>query len=186
MHKKILTGFLRLVDHFIVAALALMVILVFTNVVLRYGFGTGITVSEELSRYLLVWITFIGGAAAMFTHQHLGVSSFVEWLPPIGRKICAVLNIPLMLVCFGYFFYGSWQITKVSADVGSTAMDMPMSYFYGVGMFFSALAAVAVCIDLYRILSGHAKVEEMIMVEETDEAIEEIVQEELAKQQKKP
>jgi TRAP-type transport system small permease protein len=182
MHKKILSGFLRVVDHCLVAGLAAMVILVFGNVVLRYGFRTGITVSEELSRYILVWITFIGGGAAMFTHHHLGVNSFVMWLPPIGKKVCAVVNILLMLVCFGYFFYGSWQQTKVNFDVGSTAMDMPMSYFYGVGMFFSALAIIAVLIDFYRILSGKATDKELVMVEESEE---EIVQEELAKQQKK-
>ena len=181
MHRKILAGFLRLVDHVIVAGLALMVILVFTNVVLRYGFGSGITVSEELSRYLLVWITFVGGAAAMFTHHHLGVNSLVVRLPPFGKKICAVLNILLMLLCFGYFFYGSWQQTMVNLDVGSTAMDMPMSYFYGVGMFFSAVAAVAVCIDLYRILSGRATDKELVMVEESEE---EVIQEELVKQRK--
>lgn len=182
MHKTILSGFLRLVDHFLVAGLAAMVILVFGNVVLRYGFRTGITISEELSRYILVWITFIGGGAAMFTHHHLGVNSFVMRLPPMGKKICAVANILLMLLCFGYFFYGSWLQTKVNFDVGSTAMDMPMSYFYGVGMFFSALAIIAVCIDLYRILSGRATDEELVMVEESED---EIVQEELAKQQKK-
>ena len=182
MHKKILSGFLRLVDHFLVAGLAAMVFLVFTNVVLRYGFRSGITVSEELSRYILVWITFIGGGAAMFTHHHLGVNSFVMRLPPIGKKICAVANILLMLVCFGYFFYGSWQQTKVNFDVGSTAMDMPMSYFYGVGMFFSALAIIAVCIDLYRILSGRATEKELVMVEESEE--EQVIQEELAKQKK--
>ncbi|MCE5262434.1 MAG: TRAP transporter small permease [Deltaproteobacteria bacterium] len=182
MHKKILSGFLRLVDHFLVAGLAAMVILVFGNVVLRYGFRTGITVSEELSRYILVWITFIGGGAAMFTHQHLGVNSFVMRLPPIGKKICAVANILLMLLCFGYFFYGSWLQTKVNFDVGSTAMDMPMSYFYGAGMFFSALAIVAVCIDLYRILSGRATEDELVMVEESED---EVVQDEIAKQKKK-
>lgn len=169
MHKKILTGLLRLVDHFIVACLAGMVILVFTNVVLRYGFNSGIAVSEELSRHMLVWLTFVGGAAAMFTHHHLGVDSFVMLLPPMGKKICAVVNLLLMLVCFGYFFYGSWLQTKVNFDVGSTAMDMPMSYFYGVGMLFSAFAAVAVCIDLYRILSGKATEEEMVMIEESEE-----------------
>jgi len=57
-----------------------------------------------------------------------------------------------------------------------------MSYFYGVGMFFSALAIIAVCIDLYRILSGRATEKELVMVEESEE--EQVIQEELAKQKK--
>ena len=43
-----------------VLLLAAMVVMVFGNVVLRYLFDTGIDVSEELSRYFFVWLTFIG------------------------------------------------------------------------------------------------------------------------------
>jgi TRAP-type C4-dicarboxylate transport system permease small subunit len=169
MQKKIMAGFLRLVDHFIVASLALMVILVFTNVVLRYGFGSGITYSEELSRFLMVWLAFVGGAAAMHTHQHLGMNCVVLLLPSIGKKIFAVASILLMLVCFGYFFYGSWLQTVVNLEVRSPALQMPMCYFYGVGMFFSVVSGMAVCIDLYRILSGKATDEELVMTKESDD-----------------
>ena len=47
-----------------VACLAGMVVLVFGNVVLRYGFNSGIVVSEEVSRWLLVWLTFLGAIVA--------------------------------------------------------------------------------------------------------------------------
>ena len=52
-----------------------MVVLVFGNVVLRYGFNSGITVSEELSRWLLVWLTFLGAIVAVREHAHLGVDT---------------------------------------------------------------------------------------------------------------
>ena len=48
----------RLIDLLLAVALAIMVVLVFGNVVLRYGFNSGITTSEELSRWLFVWLTF--------------------------------------------------------------------------------------------------------------------------------
>ncbi len=49
-----------------------MVVLVFGNVVLRYAFNSGITVSEELSRWLFVWLTFVGAVVALRDHAHLG------------------------------------------------------------------------------------------------------------------
>ena len=49
----------------IALCLALMVVMVFGNVVLRYGFNSGITVSEELSRWLFVWMTFLGAIVAL-------------------------------------------------------------------------------------------------------------------------
>ncbi|MEO5883317.1 MAG: TRAP transporter small permease subunit, partial [Caldimonas sp.] len=45
--------------------LATMVVLVFGNVVLRYGFNSGITASEELSRFLFVWLTFMGAVVGL-------------------------------------------------------------------------------------------------------------------------
>ena len=56
----------------VVACLAVMVVLVFGNVVLRYAFNSGISVSDELSRWLFVWITFMGAVVAMREGTHLG------------------------------------------------------------------------------------------------------------------
>ena len=61
----------------IAVCLAAMVVLVFANVVLRYAFNTGITVSEELGRWLFVWLTFLGAIIAMKEHGHLGMDSLV-------------------------------------------------------------------------------------------------------------
>ena len=64
-----------------------MVVLVFGNVVLRYGFNTGITVSEEVSRWLFVYMTFLGAIVALREHGHLGVDMLVNRLPVAGKKI---------------------------------------------------------------------------------------------------
>ena len=69
-----------------VACLALMVVMVFGNVVLRYGFNSGITVSEELSRWLFVWMTFLGAARRAPRHAHLGTDMLVARLPLAGQE----------------------------------------------------------------------------------------------------
>ena len=55
MLKQIIDGYCRLLSLFTAGSLAIMVVLVFGNVVMRYGFNSGITLSEELSRWLFVW-----------------------------------------------------------------------------------------------------------------------------------
>ncbi|WP_157272002.1 TRAP transporter small permease, partial [Azohydromonas aeria] len=57
--NRFLDGYCRVLDALIALALAVMVVLVFGNVVLRYAFNSGITVSEEVSRWLFVWLTFL-------------------------------------------------------------------------------------------------------------------------------
>ena len=64
------------VIEFVLAGLLLgMVIMVATNVVLRYGFNSGLNFSEEMSRYFFVWLTFIGAVLAFKDHGHIGVET---------------------------------------------------------------------------------------------------------------
>ena len=93
----------------IAACLAVMVVLVFGNVVLRYGFNSGITISEELSRWLLVWLTFLGAIVALREHAHLGVDTLIRALPPRGRLLCFVASYLLMLYADGLLTLGSWK-----------------------------------------------------------------------------
>ena len=73
--ERILDLYCAFLKGVIALCLAVMVVLVFGNVVLRYGFNSGIAISEELSRWLLVWLTFLGAIVAVREHSHLGVDT---------------------------------------------------------------------------------------------------------------
>ena len=64
--SRIINGYCRFLEWTIALGLAIMVVLVFGNVVLRYAFNSGITVSEEVSRWLFVWVTFLGAIWVAF------------------------------------------------------------------------------------------------------------------------
>ena len=85
--NRLINGYCKLLDALIVLALAIMVVLVFGNVVLRYAFNTGITVSEEVSRWLFVWLVFLGAIVALKEHAHLGSDMLVSRLPVAGKKV---------------------------------------------------------------------------------------------------
>ena len=67
----------RALDMLSGLCLAIMVVLVFGNVVLRYAFNSGIAVSEEVSRWLFVWLCFMGAVAALKEGGHLGTDMLV-------------------------------------------------------------------------------------------------------------
>src|SRR3954470_14123273 len=94
------------IEFLIALGLAIMVVLVFGNVVLRYGFNSGITVSEEVSRWLFIWGTFLGALVAMREHGHLGMDMVVNKLPPWGKKICVVVSHLLMMLIVVLLFKG--------------------------------------------------------------------------------
>jgi TRAP-type C4-dicarboxylate transport system permease small subunit len=110
---KVLDVYCSVLKFVIALCLAVMVVLVFGNVFLRYGFNSGITVSEELSRWLLVWLTFLGAIVALKEHAHLGVDTLVRALPPAGKRVCFVVSYLLMLYADWLLLAGSWKQTII-------------------------------------------------------------------------
>src|SRR5687767_5996994 len=93
----ILGRYCKVLEASIAGCLVLMVALVFGNVVLRYGFNSGISISEEISRWLFVWLTFMGAVVALHRHAHLGTEMLVGRLGPAGKKACLLVGYLLML-----------------------------------------------------------------------------------------
>ena len=166
---KIVDGYFHLLKLVTVLCLALMVILVFGNVVLRYGFNTGITVSEELSRWLFVYVTFLGAIVAMREHAHLGVDSLVKRLPPIGKKICLVISQLLMLFATWLFLQGSWIQTNINLDNAAPASGLSVGIVYAAGIIFSISVGFILLADLYRVVSGKASDKDLVMIRESEE-----------------
>ena len=171
--KRIADGFFDVLKVAMVLFLALMVVLVFGNVVLRYGFNKGITISEEMSRMLFVWLTFTSAIVAMREHAHLGMDTVLKHLSPTGKKVCFVLSHILVLYASLLFLQGSWKQTVISYEVGAIApvTGMSMTLFYGTGVVFSLCAALLTLAELYRLFAGRLREDDLVTVKESvDEA----------------
>jgi TRAP-type C4-dicarboxylate transport system permease small subunit len=167
---ELLDAYCGLLKVAIALCLAAMVVLVFSNVVLRYVFNSGIATSEELSRWLLVWLTFLGAIIALREHAHLGVDTLVRALPPRGRFICFIVSYALMLYADWLLTLGSWK--QAVLTYGDTAPASGISvglFFYSSGLVFGVSAAVILVYDAFRVLTGAASEEELIAVKESDE-----------------
>lgn len=170
--ETMMRRYCRLLDFLMVVALAAMVVLVFGNVVLRYVFNSGITVSEEVSRWLFVWLTFLGAVVAMKEHGHLGVDMLVSRLPDGAKKVCVVVGQGLMLWVCWLLFSGSWEQVKINRDVAAPVTGLSVGLFYFVGVVFAVSAAVFLLWDLWRVLSGQLTGDALVMVKESEETAE--------------
>ena len=162
----VLRRYCRLLEGVIAACLAVMVVLVFGNVVLRYAFNSGIAVSEELSRWLFVWLTFLGGVIGLREHAHLGTDLLVGRLGPRGKKVCLVIGYALMLLVCWMLFSGSLEQTKINWDVTAPSSGASMAWFYSVGLVFSVSAAAVLLADLWKLLTGRASDADLVIVRE--------------------
>lgn len=170
--KRWMDRYCRLLDFLMAGALAVMVVMVFGNVVLRYAFNTGITVSEEVSRWLFVWLTFLGAVVAMKDHAHLGVDMLLGRLPDGAKKACVVTGQVLMLWVCWLVFSGSWTQTQLNMDVTAPTTGWSMGYFYFAGVVFAVSAAVFLLYDLWRVLSGQLRGDALVMVKDSEETAE--------------
>nr|WP_315237170.1 TRAP transporter small permease [uncultured Albidiferax sp.] len=169
MIQKLIDKYCKLLAWLIVGCLALMVVLVFTNVVLRYAMNSGIAVSEELSRWLFVWLTFLGGIIAMHEGAHLGTDTLVSRLPLAGKKACLVIGHVLMLFVCWLLFKGALDQVKINWDSTSAAMEVSMAWFYGCGMVFAVSGAVILLNHLWRLVRGQLTEAELIGIRESEE-----------------
>jgi TRAP-type C4-dicarboxylate transport system permease small subunit len=143
---------MRLLEGLIALMLAVMVVLVFGNVVLRYGFDSGITVSEEIARWLFVWLTFMGALVALHRQQHLGSDFLVSRLGPRGRQACRVLGQLAMLGVCGILLHGALTQMRINADVRAPVTGASVGIFYAAGVVFAVGAAVLLAAQLVRTL----------------------------------
>jgi TRAP-type C4-dicarboxylate transport system permease small subunit len=117
----------RAAEIFLVLTLAGMVVAVFVNVVLRYGFGTGIVFYEELSRLLFVWLVCVGAVLATADDQHLGFDMLTTRLH--GGALAACTWVARIAIAFGLVLVvkGSWEQVGAGMQSFSTVMGYPLA-----------------------------------------------------------
>lgn len=167
---RALGGMTRCMEVLIAMGLATMVLLVFSNVVLRYGFNSGITVSEEVSRWLFVWITFLGAIVALREHGHLGVDMVVARLPAWGKKVCLVASHLCMLGLLGVLFKGGWDQSLINWSVAAPTTGLSMAWVHLSSLVFSVCASALLLLDLFKIVTGRIAEDQLVMVQESEEA----------------
>jgi TRAP-type C4-dicarboxylate transport system permease small subunit len=153
---------IRAIEWLLVFGLAVMVILVFGNVVLRYAFNSGLVFSEEVSRFVFMWLTLLGALVAMHDGAHLGMNSVIAALPEWGRRISRFVSDALMLACCILLAHGTWRQVVLAMDDRATVSGVPM------GIVFSALLVCAVGIamilvhSLWRQATGRMPASELV------------------------
>ena len=148
--KSQLLRFLRklewLGETLIAIILAIMVLTVFIEVIMRYVFNSSITSSEELSRILFIWMVFIGIVLVLVKNRHVAFDAIQEAVPPFVKKILQTITLTaigiasFILMVYGYMYSEqnfAWPSPGLLIPFGYISLVLPIS---GAGMFL-----VSVC-----------------------------------------
>ncbi|MGC4077796.1 MAG: TRAP transporter small permease subunit [Rubrivivax sp.] len=132
--------------------LAVMAAAVFVNVVLRYGFSSGIAASEELSRLLFVWMVCIGATAAYPAGQHMAFTGLVRLLRgrPLAFALLSRLVHALVVLAAGMVGWGAWQQVVVGLDSVSVVLGYPTALLPLPALLACGAIALMALVQLVR------------------------------------
>eukprot|EP00487_Bulimina_marginata_P007626 TRINITY_DN29084_c0_g1_i1.p1 TRINITY_DN29084_c0_g1~~TRINITY_DN29084_c0_g1_i1.p1 ORF type:complete len:163 (-),score=15.99 TRINITY_DN29084_c0_g1_i1:135-623(-) len=148
--QSVLKSIWKSIDVIMAVILTCMVALVFTNVVLRMAFSSGLRPSVELSRLGLVWVVMLGAAVVLRRGEHLAVAEFSERLfpkaVPVLRRICWVI----VLISVGMLYVGSYrQMMSDWSDI-SQLTGLPSALFYLAGVVSGLLMGVIAFMRIFK------------------------------------
>jgi TRAP-type C4-dicarboxylate transport system permease small subunit len=131
--QKLKTWMTKGLEYALIVAVALLVLDVVWGVFTRYAMGQQASWTEELARFLLVWVTLLGGAVAFGTKGHLGVDYFVGKFHHDARKTMAVIgHLVVLFFAVAIFLYGGGQVVRdsLAMEQMTPALGWKMGYVY--------------------------------------------------------
>lgn len=145
----------RLEDILIGSLLVSVTLLVFAEVVLRFGFNTGLHWAQEATLLLAAWMILLGGAWAVREQSHICVDALVERVNPKLQKWIVLFAIAVSLVYCGIFLYGSWVYIGKMQMIGIELDDIPMPRWVAesvliIGFALLALRLVELGVKVWR------------------------------------
>ncbi len=153
--KSFINGLEEGIISFLLAA---MTLLVFVEVVLRFGFGTGLMWAQEATLYLSAWMVLFGMSYGLKVGSHLGVDALVRVMPSATRRIVSILAVLLCLIYCGLFLSGSWVYTRKMFKLGIELEDIPIPKWlaHSILLIGFALLALRFLQLLWKLITGKA------------------------------
>jgi TRAP-type C4-dicarboxylate transport system permease small subunit len=166
--KKLIHWYYKALELIVVLALAAMCLMVFGNVVLRHFFDSGINTSEELSRFMFIWLTFLGAIVAMREGGHLGVDMVVRRLSGRTQFAAVLLAQVIVLVCCAVLLWG--LIRQHSLNVANTGMvtGISLSVVYSVAYLCAASIGILTLANIAKLLMGKITPASLIPTTDSD------------------
>lgn len=147
-------------DWLTLAIFWLLAYTVFHQFFTRYVLDDSAAWTEEIARYLLIVVTFLGGSMAVRRNTHIHVEFLYRYLPaPVGRTLSTLVDL-IRLAFLGYATWLSIDLVPRMHNLGMTVVDLPMSYVYGfVALGFAMMTLRAAQVTLRHWKRGWSSLE---------------------------
>lgn len=153
MFFRILNG---IEETIIAVLLAVMTLLVFFEVVMRFGFGEGLMWAQELTLHLCAWMVLFGVSYGIKVGSHIGVDALVKIMPPMARRVIGGIAIAACLFYTALFIKGSWVYLAMMHKIGIELDDMPVQKWvaHSILLIGMVMIAIRLLILLWGVFTG--------------------------------
>lgn len=146
MESALIRRLTRLVEWMLTVLSILIFVVVFLQVLFRYLLRQPLFWSEELPRYLLIWMCFLAAAVAQKHDAHINITLCLAPLSTRARQVLKILTDAIILAFLWIIAYSGGLVTSITAHHRSTALQLPM------GLVYAALPVGAILMSLYLVL----------------------------------
>ena len=132
----------------------LWVVLIFTQVVLRFLFASSLLWIEELGRFMFVWLMFLGISIGIYQNKHIAITFMWNMLPKPASRAFQALSILLVGIFFAFLSYKGFEFSLINLAGESSVLFIPLGYVYFIMPASSVLCVLYSINALLRFLSG--------------------------------
>jgi TRAP-type C4-dicarboxylate transport system permease small subunit len=120
----------KLVDYVSAFFISVISVLVISQVICRYVLNNPLSWSEELSRYLIIWLTFVGASLGVRRKGHIAIEVFIKLLPRTFQRVCHLMAEILVILFLAVLVWQGSKVVAVTMVFRSTALSIPQGYVF--------------------------------------------------------
>lgn len=154
MSLKTIQSAMAVLENILAVLVAVMVILVFANVLTRYVFHVSIAWSEEIARFLFIFVVAIGAVVAMARDEHLNIQLYNYFNSPGLIRFFKCISMILTAIALGALVYGGIQLVQIGMGHPAPVTGIPLGYVTLVVVVSMAFMLAIVIFKLFHLVKG--------------------------------
>lgn len=123
-------GFVKSINYLLAILLAVIVLIVFSNVLSRYLLNASLAWSDEISRMMFIWLVFLGAIIAYINNEHLGLDIFINIFPKKITQVFILVADIVVFISLTVVLKGGIDMTVDSFESGWVSSAVPIQYGY--------------------------------------------------------
>ncbi|AMJ40569.1 TRAP transporter small permease [Anaerotignum propionicum] len=149
---KMINFLFRTIEILIAIFLAIMIILTFANVVLRFVFHKGFAYSEEVARISFIYLVYLGSIVAMKENNHLMVDSLIMKVPMAAKRVIYFLIQGITIWIMALLTQGAWQVSLLNKNNSWVVTHYPVFFIQFAGVVLGVAFIIICIVNLIKLI----------------------------------